>query len=99
MAGNQYNNKSFYSQTNVRDFYLDLWTDPDLPSLTSDEQMAIPPKFDKRPDLMAYDLYGDPNYWWIFAVRNKDILIDTVEDFTAGTVIAIVPKDSLLSLI
>lgn len=99
MASNQYNNRSFYSQTNTRDFYLDLWTDPDLPSLISDEQMAIPTKFDKRPDLMSYDLYGDPNYWWVFAIRNKDILIDPVEDFTAGTIISIVPKSSLLSLI
>ena len=99
MASNRYNNKSFYSQTNTREFYLDLWTDPDLPQLSSDEKMSIPTAFDKRPDLMAFDLYGDPSYWWVFAVRNKDILIDPVEDFTAGTVISILSKDGLLSLI
>jgi len=40
-----------------------------------------------RPDLLAADLYGDANLWWVFAVRNPNIIQDPVFDFTAGTII------------
>jgi hypothetical protein len=37
-----------------------------------------------RPDILAYDLYGDPGLWWVFAVRNKSVLKDPVYDMLAG---------------
>lgn len=85
MAGND----SFYSNTNTRDFYLDLWKDPGMAFSDSDEKLAIPSKYNKRPDLMATEIYGSPNYWWLFALRNVDILIDPVEDFVTGLEIRI----------
>lgn len=89
---------SFYSNTNTREFYLDLWQDPGLAFSTSDPLEAIPVEFDRRPDLMAFNRYGNTKFWWIFALRNKDILIDPIEDFTAGTKIHVPNKRTIVSL-
>jgi hypothetical protein len=48
-----------------------------------------------RPDLLAYDLYGDPSLWWVFIQRNLDMLQDPIFDFVPGTQIYI-PKNSSL---
>jgi hypothetical protein len=40
-----------------------------------------------RPDLLAYDIYGDSQLWWVFAVRNKDVLKDPIYDFVPGQTI------------
>ena len=88
---------SFYSNTFQRDFYLDLWQDPGMAFSNNDEKKTIPTKYHLRPDLMATEIYGSPNYWWIFALRNKDILIDPVEDFVAGLEIRI-PSDRINSI-
>jgi hypothetical protein len=85
MAGND----TFYANTYIRDFYLDLWQEPGMAFSDSDEKQTIPTKYNKRPDLMANEIYGSPNYWWIFALRNKDLLIDPVEDFISGLEIRI----------
>jgi hypothetical protein len=57
---------------------------------------TIQPQYNLRPDLLAFDLYGDPALWWVFIQRNLDILQDPIFDFTAGTQIYI-PKNSSLT--
>jgi hypothetical protein len=42
-----------------------------------------------RPDLLAYDLYGDAGLWWVFIQRNLDVLQDPILDFVPGTQIYI----------
>ena len=38
-----------------------------------------------RPDLLAFDLYGDASLWWVFAARNPNKLgPDPVFNFIAG---------------
>jgi hypothetical protein len=49
--------------------------------------ITLSPKHEKRPDLLAFELYGSPRLWWLFAARNPDLLIDPVEDFVAGLTI------------
>jgi hypothetical protein len=89
---------SFYSNTNDRDFYLDLWIDPGLGFSPSDPKKSIPVEYDLRPDLMANKEYGSSRFWWVFALRNKDILIDPVEDFKAGTEIHVPNMRALSSI-
>ena len=45
----------------------------------------IQPKFNKRPDLMAFELFGNARLWWVFAHYNRDKLKDPIMDFTSGT--------------
>lgn len=88
-----------YYGTSVRDFYLDLWNAREVPPSSNDELLVIQPKHDKRPDLLAYDIYGTPRLWWVFAMRNKDVLIDPVEDFVAGTTIYIPAMETVQGMI
>jgi hypothetical protein len=95
----KYKPDSFYANTNSIDFYLDIWENTVNLSTTGDTSIEIHTKYNLRPDLMAYDMYGSPNYWWVFALKNKDKLIDPVEDFKAGLTIVVPPKNGLRSLL
>ncbi len=64
-----------------------------------DEYYTIPQKFDERPDLCSYEMYGTAKYWWIFATRNSDIIIDPIRDFSAGTEIRIPSKDNIANMV
>ena len=86
---------SRYKTTPKKDFYLDLWNYTPIPSTPDDTLYEIEPKYEKRPDLLAYELYGTPRLWWVFAIRNKNYLIDPIEDFKAGLVIYLPSKESL----
>jgi hypothetical protein len=57
----------------------------------NDDSYSIESQYNMRPDLLAYKLYGNSRYWWLFSARNKDILIDPIQDFKTGTTIRI-PK-------
>jgi hypothetical protein len=47
--------------------------------------------------MLAYDLYGDAGLWWVFAVRNPNVITDPVFGFTAGTTIYIPLKETLVA--
>jgi hypothetical protein len=63
---------------------LDIQTKRNLFRDPLDEYVSIPQQFDKRPDLFSFEKYGTAKYWWIFAQRNPDDIIDPIDDFTAG---------------
>ena len=69
--------------------FLDLWNGVTIPADVSDALYQIDPPYNNRPDLLAYDLYQDTNLWWVFAVRNPDVIKDPLFDFVAPTVIYI----------
>lgn len=75
--------------------YLDIWSPIKIPESANDYEYIIETKYDERPDLLANDLYGSPRLWWVFAIRNKDVLIDPIADFTAGTKIIITSKSTV----
>jgi hypothetical protein len=81
--------QGIYKNTEIKDFYLDIWEADgfDVPPSLDDEEVTIESKYHLRPDLMAYDRYGDPALWWKIAMRNKDLLVDPINDFTSGLVI------------
>ena len=53
-------------------------------------------QYTHRPDLLAFDLYGDKNLWWVFSQRNIEILKDPIFDLIAGIEIYI-PKGAALT--
>lgn len=79
-----YNKLSPYYTTTDADGYLDVINFRDIPSETDDILFEITKNYEIRPDLLAYDLYGDVNLWWVFAVRNKTIIKDPVFDMVTG---------------
>lgn len=98
VASITYDSKSIYSDTPIRDFYLDIWVEKNILPSPEDRIWIIENKYHIRPDLAAYDFYGSEKYWYVFALRNKDILIDPIRDFTAGTLIIVPSKKSVSAL-
>lgn len=80
----QYSKKSPYYTTRENNQYLDVLNHRDIPAEVDDVLWEVTTQYENRPDLLAYDLYGDVNLWWVFAVRNKDVLKDPVYDLYAG---------------
>lgn len=75
---------SQYLSTPIKNWYLDLWVPRSVPKSDFDKIIIIPPEFDQRPDLLSYQEYGTPKLWWVFSIRNPDLLIDPINDFVAG---------------
>ena len=90
-----YSEQSPYSKTSVRGDYLDLMKHRSIALDDTDEAYTIESRYNMRPDLLAYDRYGTSKYWWVFTLRNKDIIIDPIQDFKAGTTIRIPNIDNI----
>jgi len=81
---NIYANTSPYYTTALNGFYLDVIDFRDLPNVANDVLFTVTSQYENRPDLLSYDLYGTADLWWVFAVRNKDIIKDPIYDLYAG---------------
>jgi hypothetical protein len=93
-----YQNTSPWFITKVVNDYLDVMSIRPVSSQADDFLYTIKPQYSYRPDLLAFDLYGDPNLWWVFTQRNMDVLQDPIFDFVPGTKIYI-PKNSGLKTV
>lgn len=91
----QYNNLSPWFSTPIVRNYLDVLTIRPVSSEADDYLYTIEPQYTYRPDLLAFDLYGTKDLWWVFIQRNLDVLQDPVFDFVPGTQIYL-PKNTSL---
>ena len=64
--------------------YLDLMRIRTIPASPDDVLYEIEPQYNYRPDLLAYDMYGSPKLWWVFAQRNMDTTKDPIYDLKVG---------------
>lgn len=90
-----YTNTSPWYLTELTQDYLNILSIRPVSAEPDDYLYTIEPQYNNRPDLLAYDLYGEANLWWVFIQRNLDVLQDPIFDFTPGTKIY-VPKSSNL---
>lgn len=90
-----YSNSSPWFNTTVTKNYLDVLTIRPVSAEPDDYYYTIGAQYAYRPDLLAYDLYGDAALWWVFIQRNLDVLQDPIFDFVPGTKIY-VPKGGTL---
>ena len=56
---------------------------------TTTNTITLEAKYDEKPDLLAYDLYGNAKLWWVFALFNQDELVDPIVDFKTGLKISV----------
>jgi hypothetical protein len=91
----KYTQRSPYSATTQNNLYLELLQIRPVPAEKDDFRYTIENQYNRRPDLLAYDLYGSAQLWWVFVQRNMDVLKDPIYDFVAGTTIYC-PKQSNL---
>ena len=91
----KYSNTSPYFATEENNISLDFFVPRTITAEDDDISYTIDRIYAYRPDLLAYDLYGNPRLWWVFAQRNPDSIEDPVYDFAPGVVIQL-PKLSNL---
>lgn len=95
----KYRATSPYKNTQQNVFYLDLYSPRNIPRMSTDSFLTIDKQFENRPDLLAYAIYGDTRLWWVFSVRNKDLLKDPIWDLKAGMQIYVTEPKALRDIL
>lgn len=91
----KYAKTSPWSDTRQNNFYLDLLEIRPVPAEADDFRYVIENQYRHRPDLLAYDVYGNARLWWVFVQRNMSVIKDPIYDFEPGTVIYLPKKTNL----
>jgi hypothetical protein len=94
-----YTNTSPWYLTQTKQDYLDVLAIRPVSAEVDDFYYTIESQYAFRPDLLAFDLYGESNLWWVFTQRNLNVLQDPVFDFTPGKKIYIPKKSSLFTVL
>lgn len=90
-----YKKTSPYFSTKQNNFYLELLTIRPVPAEADDFRYTIEGQYKHRPDLLAFDLYGNSELWWVFVQRNMEVLRDPIYDFEPGVTIYCPKKSNL----
>lgn len=85
----------YYESYIVNQQFLDVMVNRPVPKDPLDTFWTITETYNMRPDLLAFDLYGDSNLWWVFAQRNPNALPDPLFSFVTGTQIYIPQQNNL----
>lgn len=99
MANTPYSNYSPYKKTRQTSWYLDRLTPRIIPPLDNDVELTIREDYVNRPDLLAHDVYGNAKLWWVFSMRNPDVIKDPIYDLQAGITIFVTDKDTLFTIL
>ena len=84
MAQNHQSSSQYFTTPIKNNRYLDVLNLRFISKDPSDLKITIDAKYANRPDLLAYELYQNPNLWWVLVVRNMDTLVDPLDDFREG---------------
>lgn len=76
-----------YTLTKQSDYFIGLYVHRGIRPHRDDKSMILTARYNHRPDLLSYDLYGTPDYWWVFLVRNMNTIRDPIWDFETGKTI------------
>lgn len=90
-----YSKTSPWALTTQNNLYLELLTIRPVPAEPDDFQYTIEAQYKHRPDLLAFDIYGDAKLWWVFVQRNMSVIRDPIYDFTPGKKIFLPKKNNL----
>jgi alpha-L-fucosidase len=91
----QYDATSPYYETGYSQFFLEVMVNRPIPKENDDLTFTINTTYQYRPDLLAFDLYGNAGLWWVFYQRNPNTLQAPPMDFKVGTMIYL-PKITTL---
>jgi hypothetical protein len=93
-------NSPYYQTQQITNYvgYLGYWNGQYILPQSTDSIYQVGNSYNHRPDLLSYELYGTSTLWWVFALRNPNILVDPVWDFVPGIVIYVPAKDSLIRI-
>lgn len=94
-------NSPYYNTPQITQYvdYLSFWNGMYILPKSSDLLMQLDPQYQYRPDLLAYAQYGTPQLWWVFMMRNPNVIKDPVWDFLANIRLYVPQKDTLAGYI
>ena len=92
----KYSKTSPYFATPQNDTNLGTYVKRRFAIEDDDQSYTIERTYAYRPDLLAFDLYGSPRLWWVFAQRNPNQIEDPIYDFKPGVTIQL-PKPGNIS--
>ena len=92
----KYSSSSPYFATDQNNNNLEIFQPRIITAELDDQSYTIERTYAYRPDLLAYDLYGTPRLWWVFAQRNPNEIEDPIYDFKPGVMIQL-PKPTNIS--
>ena len=92
----KYSATSPYFSTPEENINLGILVPRPITAEGDDQSYTIERTYAYRPDLLAYDLYGSPRLWWVFAQRNPDQIEDPIYDFKPGVTVQLPKKENLL---
>ncbi len=95
----EYSSTSPYYSTGQNAINLDVLVPRTITAEADDQFYTIERTYAYRPDLLAFDLYGTPRLWWVFAQRNPNEIEDPIYDFTPGTKIFVPQGPALRSML
>jgi hypothetical protein len=93
-----YKQTSHLSATSVINGYTSLYQPPIKPNYLQTSVITLTQKYNKRPDILAYELYDEAAYWWVFVVYNKNLILDPINDFTTGLTILVPNRNFIAGL-
>ena len=98
----EYSKFSNLNQTVLNSKNLETYVPPFNPAEIDElslQDFTITAHYNKRPDLLAHDQYGDSRLWWVFALFNRKKLRDPINDFKSGVELNIPTKPQIERLI
>ena len=99
MSRINYQASSPYASTPQTSWYLGPINLKIIPMHSSDYYVVVKSKYEFRPDLLSYDYYHSPAYWWVFMIRNIDLIRDPIWDLKTGMKIYIPTLERIQQLL
>ncbi len=87
MSKINYPASSPYASTPQTSWYISNFVWRPIPAASDDRPFLLTRKYQYRPDTLSNDLYGTPAYWWVFSVRNRNVITDPIWDMLVGITI------------
>lgn len=86
---------NLYKRTNKTKYFMKEYSQINIPRDFSDYVITIEHKYENKPKLLAYDLYGQPSLSWVFSYFNRDIIEDPIFDLKVGMKIVVPTRERL----
>jgi hypothetical protein len=90
-----YPNTSRLYATPQASWFLGLYVSRSFQRDGTDVPITLSSRYNFRPDLLSYDLYGTVNYRWTFMVLNPGLIRDPIFDMVTGLTIYTATPDRL----
>lgn len=90
------NTSPFFLTQIVNSSYLGFYSPRNFRLDGTEETIKIESKYENRPDLLAHEIYGTVELWWVFMVANPDKIVDSLTDMVAGLEILIPRREAIV---